>query len=150
MLQQPPATNLTLGNDQCLLNSAIPFLCNVTQVMCGVNNTFEVDLEEQCLQVHDCDCADSCTTYEAFVNTTLPDCACFTMEGNLSCLNALVCPEGFDVYCGGFCLPSCKDFSQHPAGTITAAKAVKITFIIFGLLGGIVNLIMCVLKRERM
>ena len=149
LIQQQP-TNLTLSNDQCVLNSAIPFLCNVTQVMCGVNNTFEGDLHEQCLQVHDYNCTDNCTDYDAFLNTTLPDCACFAMEGNPSCLNALVCPEGFNVYCDGFCLPSCREFSQHSAGAITAAKAVKITFITLGLLGGIINLIMCILKRERM
>ena len=144
-------TNLTFSIDQCLLNSAIPFLCNVTQVMCdGDSFTFEGDLKEQCLQVHDCDCTDNCTAYEDILNTTFPDCACFTTEGSPTCLNALVCPVGFDVYCGSFCLPSCREFSQYSAGAITAANAIKITFITLGLLGGIFNLIMCILKRERM
>ena len=150
-LQSLQAINSLLNNDQCL-NSAIPFICNVTQVICDDNITFEVNLQEQCTRVRDDDCAVEWRVYENFLNGALPNCASLAEDENItfSKAPALVCPDSFILYCDSFCLPSCKDFSQISADAITAARAVTITFISLGLLGGVLNLIVCILNRGKM
>ena len=151
LLQSLQAFNSLLHNDQCL-NSAIPFYCNVTEVLCDDNNTFILGLEEQCIQVRDHDCVVEWRAYENFFDTLLPDCTSFAEDGSLtfSKAPALVCPSEFDLYCDSFCLASCADFYQLSTEAIIAANTVLIILIFLGLLGGVFNLIVCILNRKKM
>ena len=132
-------------------NSTIPFFCNATQVLCGEKNTFMVDLEEKCVRIRDYDCAVEWRAYEMIFGDFLPDCTSFAKDGNLkfSKAPALVCPEEFNIYCASFCLPSCKNFSEYPTDATIAEKILKIMLLTTGLLGGALNLILCILKRRK-
>ena len=151
LLQSLQSINSVLNNKQCQ-NSAIPFFCNATQVLCSDQNRFVVGLEENCVQVRDYDCTSEWRAYEMFFNRTLPDCTSFAKDGNLTFSKAptLVCPETFDLYCGSFCLPSCKNFFQLSTDAIIAANAIRIALIALGMLGGVFNLIVCILNRRKM
>ena len=151
LLQSLQAFNSLLHNDQCL-NSAIPFYCNATQVLCDDNNTFILGLQEQCIQVRDNDCAVEWRAYEIFHNTLLLDCTSFAKDGNVtfSKAPALVCPKEFDLYCDSFCLASCEDFYQLSKNTISATNVVVAIVTFLGLLGGAFNLVVCILNRGKM
>ena len=151
LLQSLQAFNSLLRNDQCL-NSAIPFHCNITEALCGDNSTFIPGLKEQCIQVRDHDCAVEWRAFEKFFDTLLPDCTSFAEDGSLtfSRAPALVCPDEFDLYCDSFCLGSCADFYQLSREATIAANTVIIILIFLGLLGGVFNLIVCILNREKM
>ena len=132
-------------------NSSIPFFCNATQVLCGEQNAFIVGLEEKCVQIRDYDCAVEWRAYENLFNGILPDCTSFAKDENLKISKTppLVCPEEFNLYCGSFCLPSCKNFSLYPTDATIADNIIKIILIAIGLLGGAFNLIACILKRRK-
>ena len=151
LLQSLQSINPLLNNIKCQ-NSAIPFFCNAMQVLCSKNNTFMVGLEEECIQVRDYDCAVEWRAYEIFSSQPLPACTSFSKDKNItfSKAPAFDCPESFDHYCGSFCLPSCKRFFQLSTSAIIAENAIRITFIALGLLGGVFNLITCILNRRKM
>ena len=152
LLQSLQSINSVLNNKQCQ-NSAVPFFCNATQVLCTGNDRFIAGLEEMCVQVRDHDCTSEWRAYEVLFNRTLPDCTSFAKDGNLTFSRAprLVCPDTFDLYCGSFCLPSCKNYFQLSTDSITAANAIRIVaLIVLGMLGGVFNLIVCVLNKRKM
>lgn len=150
LLQSLQSINSVLNNKQCQ-NSAVPFFCNAIQVLCD-HSRFIVGLDEMCIQVRDRDCISEWRAYELFFNRTLPNCTSFTKDGNLTFSKAprLVCPNAFDLYCGSFCLPSCKNFFQLSTDAITAANAIRIALIALGMLGGMFNLIVCILNGRKM
>ena len=149
-LQSLQSIASVLNNMKCQ-NSSIPFFCNATQVLCGEQNTFIEGLEEMCVQIRDNDCAVEWRAYEMIFDGFLPDCTSFAKDGSLkySMAQALVCPKEFNLYCGSFCLPSCKNFSEYPTDAIIAEKILKIMLLVIGLLGGAFNLIACILKRRK-
>ena len=151
LLQSLQSINSVLNNIKCR-SSAIPFFCNATQVLCSKLNTFIVGLEEKCMQVRDYDCAVEWRAYEIFASQPLPACTSFSKDGNktFSKAPAFDCPESFDQYCGSFCFPSCKRFSQLSTSAIIAENAIRIALIALGLLGGVFNLITCILNRSKM
>ena len=132
-------------------NSAIPFFCNATQVLCGEQSTFIVGLEEKCVQIRDYNCSVEWRAYEMIFDGNLTDCTSFAKDGSIKYSKAppLVCPEEFNLCCGSFCLPSCKNFSEYPTDAIIAEKILKIMLLVIGLLGGAFNLIACILKRKK-
>lgn len=143
MLQSDP--------EQCK-NSTLPFFCNATQLLCG-DNSFVAGLEDKCVQVRDHDCAIGWRAYENIFGAALPNCTGFAKDRNLtfSKAPALVCDgESFDVYCGSFCLPSCKDFSQISTDATKAATYIIIILMIIGLLGGVLTLIVSIINRRKM
>lgn len=131
----------------------MPFICNTTQLLCGNDSSFAASLEEKCIQIRDHNCAVEWRVYENVFGNTLPDCASFAKNKNVtySKAPALVCDgESHDVYCGSFCLPSCEDFSQISNDASTAAKYVIVILMGIGLLGGVFTLIVSIMNRRKM
>ena len=153
LLQSIDAFSSVLDNTQCN-NSAIPFICNGTHVLCGDDNTprFAMGLQDECIQIRDHDCAVEWRALENIFSAILPDCASFAVGGNLTYSKAppLTCPDEFDIHCGSFCLPSCKRFSQISQNAITISNYVTVALIAINLLGGIFTLVVCILNRKKM
>lgn len=149
-MQSVNAISSSLNNEQCK-NSALPLFCNATHLLCSDDKS-NVDLEGECLQVRDYDCAVEWRTLENIFGATLPDCTSFAVGENITFLKApaLICPEEFDIYCNSFCLPSCKRFSQLSKKSVIISNYVIIALIVISLLEGVFTLIVCILNRKTM
>ena len=144
------AVTTALNNDQCS-SSAVPFFCNATYSLCG-DDTYMMDISEECVQVRDNDCAIEWRVLENFFGASIPDCGSFSENGNLSFSKApkLNCSDQFDVFCGSMCLPVCSEFSQLSHGAAVTSNVLTILFQAIGLIGGAITLIACVLNRKAM
>ena len=151
LLQSIDAFSSVLNNEQCN-NSALPFICNATRLLCGDGISLEVDIQDKCVEIRDYDCAVEWRALENIFDAPLPDCTSFTVGGNItfSIAPPLVCPDEFDKYCDSFCLPSCKRFSQVSWNAIIISNIVTISLIALSLLGGVCTLIVCILNRKNM
>jgi len=138
-----------LQNDQCS-SSALPFFCNTSDSLCGEGGS--VELSEECVRIRDNDCAIEWRFLENFINISIPDCQSFTEDGNLTFSRAppLMCPNQFDLVCDTVCLPVCSEFSQLSQSDKIAGRVLQIVSQAIGILGGIVTLIACILKRKTM
>lgn len=148
LLQSINAFSSVLENEQCN-NSALPFICNITHLLC---EDLEVDLEGECVEIRDYDCAVVWRTLQNVFNVPLPNCASFVVGGNLTFSKAppLTCHDQFDLYCNSFCLPSCERYSQIPWNDVFISDIVTIVLISISLLGGVLTLIVSVLNRKMM
>ena len=151
LLQSIDAFSSMLNNEQCN-NSALPFICNATHLLCGDDVNLEVDLQDKCVGIRDYDCAVEWRALENIFDALLPDCRSFAIGGNITFSKAppLVCPDEFDLYCGSFCLPSCERFSQVSWNAIIISNIVTISLIALSLFGGACTLIVCILNRKEM
>jgi len=150
LIQSVLAVNTALNNDQC--NSlAVPFFCNATLSLCG-DDSYTMDISEECVQVRDNDCAIEWRVLENFFDASIPDCGSFYEDGNLSFSKAplLNCSDQFDVFCGSMCLPLCSEFSQLSHNAAVTSNVLTILFETIGLIGGAITLIACVLNRKTM
>lgn len=140
-----------LENEQCN-SSALPLICNATQLLCGDNQVPVIDLEEECVQIRDDDCAVEWRALENIFFAPLPDCTSFSVGANVTFSKAppLTCDDEFDLYCGSFCLPSCERFSQLPRNDIIISDYLTLALICISLLGGLLTLIVCICNRNTM
>ena len=60
-----------------------------------------------------------------------------------------MCPDNFEVVCNSLCLPSC-DFTPHSNGVTIGYRIWSSSFYILSLIGGVITLVACFLKREKM
>lgn len=150
-MQSINAFSSVLNNLQCN-NSALPFICNATHLLCGDGSGPIADLQEVCVEIRDNDCAVEWRALENIFSAILPDCASFALDTNITFSKAppLICPDEFDLFCGSFCLPSCERFSQISQDAVTISNNVKIVLIALSLLGGVCTLIVCILNRKVM
>jgi len=150
LIQSVLAVTTGLNNDQCS-SSAVPFFCNATYSLCG-DDTYMMDISEECVQVRDNDCAIEWRVLENFFGALIPDCGSFSEDGNLSFSKApeLNCSNQFDVFCGSMCLPVCSEFSQMSEGATVTSNVLTILFEVIGIISGVVTLIACIFNRKTM
>jgi len=150
LIQSVLALNTALNNDQCN-SSAVPFFCNATLSLCG-DDSYTMDISEECEQVRDNDCAIEWRILENLFDASIPDCGSFSEGHDLSFFKAplLNCSDQFDVFCGSMCLPLCSEFSQTSHGATVTSTALTILFEIIGIISGVVTLIACIFNRKTM
>ena len=150
LVQSMLSINTALNNDQCN-SSTVPFFCNATYSLCG-DDTYMIDIFEECVQVRDNDCAIEWRVLENFFDVPIPDCGSFSGDGNLSFAKAppLNCSDQFDVFCDSMCLPVCSEFSQTSHDAAVTSNALTILFEVIGIISGIITLIACVFNRKTM
>ena len=137
-----------LDNSRCTQNS-LSYFCNATYSLCDDENV--LSLCEECVQVRDNDCAAEWRIVDNLLNSSALDCGSFNTANdlNLSIIPTLMCPDNFDVVCNSLCLPSC-DFTPHSNGVAIAYRIWSSSFYILSLIGGVITLVACFSKREKM
>ena len=139
--------SVALGNDQCS-EAVLQFFCNAINAIDTDNYT----LINECSKVRDDECAAEWRIAENFLNASLPDCGSFDTGANFTTARAPVlgCPDDFGVFCGSICQPLCDEISIFNDATTDAYKVLNITFHIMSLIGGVVTLLACCLRRKKM
>ena len=145
--------NSIVRNKQCN-NSAVPFFCNAMNFLCGDDDNSTDGLMEECVEVRDNDCPIEWRALDSIFDAPsyFPSCESYTANTNLTFAKAppLNCPDQFNEFCGSLCLPVCEEYSQVSRDAAIASDVLTVTFIIIGLIGGIVTLVACVFNREKM
>lgn len=145
------AINLALNNEECNI-AAVPFFCDAMFSLCS-DDSYVVDLEQECIQVRDENCTTEWRVLENIFDVSIPSCESFSANGALSFAKAPAldtCPDQFNVYCDSVCLPSCEDFSQFSHDATVASYALIITFQLTGVVSGVITLIGCLFNRKKM
>ena len=151
LIQAIQAINVALNNEECS-TVAVPFFCDAMFSLCS-NDSYVIDLEEECVQVRDDNCTIEWRLLENVFDVSLPSCGSFSTNGSLTFDKAPpldTCPDQFNVYCDSVCLPSCKDFSQFSHDATVAAFALTIVFQLVGIISGVITLIGCLFNRKKM
>ena len=137
-----------LNNHQCTETSLL-FFCNVTYTLCGDDHS--LSLREECVQVRDDTCVAEWRIVDNLLNNSTLNCTLFENENDsiLPIAPTLMCPDNFEIVCNSFCLPSC---NYNPTGNNNdnVFRVWLSSFSIFALIGGMITLIMCFVKREKM
>ena len=141
-----------LGNRHCT-EDGLNFFCNAVSFLChdflNNNSNSTLSLSEECVQIHDNQCAAEWRIVENMFNLSLTDCSSFDDGANLTVSDApmLPCPDDFGVFCG-LCLPLCEN--PLPSEVRTIYTAVTIVLFIISLIGGVIALITSIIKRKKM
>lgn len=117
------------------------------------DDSYVVDLEEECVQVRDNNCTIEWRVLENIYGVSIPSCESFSVGGTLTFDKAPpvnTCPDQFDLYCDSVCLPSCEDFSQFSDEATVVSYALIITFQLTGVISGVITLIGCLFNRKKM
>ena len=134
-------------------NNGIQFFCNAITFLCGgfmflCNRS---SLNEECVQIRDNQCAAEWRIVENLFNLSLPDCESFDDGTSIviaSDIPNLQCPDKFREFCGSVCLPVC---GKPLAGDIVDVfKIIIIVLYIISLTGGVMTLIVSIIKRKKM
>ena len=137
-----------LNNHQCTETSLL-FFCNATYALCGDDNN--QSLSEGCVQVRDDTCVAEWRIVDNLLSNSTLNCTVFENgnDSTLSIAPTLMCPDNFEIVCNSFCLPSC---NYNPTGNNNGNvfRVWQSLFSIFTLIGGMITLIMCFVKREKM
>ena len=143
--------SFTLNNASQCGSDALSFFCNATLLVCN-DNSYLVDLTEECKEVRDNKCASEWRIVENFLNKSIPGCTSFSKDANLTFTSAprLPCTNQFDHFCGSTCAPVCGEYSFRTEDTSTSyIRFMLATCGAIGLIGGIITLIACYYKREK-
>ena len=142
---------MALNNEECSA-AAMPFFCSAMFSLCS-DDSYVVDLEEECVQVRDDNCTLEWRVLENIYDVSIPSCDSFSVDGTLTfdeAPPANTCPDQFDLYCDSVCLPSCEDFSQFSREATVVSFALIITFQLTGVISGVITLIGCLFNRKKM
>ena len=139
-------------NSQCVTDSTLSFFCNATLLLCNGDSS-SVSLTEECEKVRDNNCSSEWRLIENFYNISVPDCISYDKDTNITLKKApnQPCPANFDHFCNSTCLPVCGEYSlltQDSSSNFSLYLAVAAGFI--GLIGGIITLIICYYRRNKL
>ena len=137
-------------NYQCV-EDGLNFFCDAINFLCEVSTDNSSLLSEECVQIRDNQCLAEWRIVRNLFNASLPDCNTFNEGANLtvSDISSLPCPAHLDVFCG-LCLPICGEQFPFNDSVETAFNAWKIILLIVSLSGGVVNLIVSIIKHKKM
>jgi len=133
--------------------NALPFFCNATLFLCSEDELNKsLDLTSMCLKVRDSDCALEWREVETILNTPIPDCASFDVNGNLTFSKAPLpnCSDQFGIFCDSICLPLCGEYDPFNKGSTKFYDILTSILGIIGLIGGVVTLIACYYNRHKL
>ena len=135
----------SLNNHQCTDN-VLSLFCNATYALCDDDNN--PPLSEECVQVRDNTCVAEWRIVDNLLNNSTLNCTVSENENDLIVPN-LVCPDNFEIVCNSLCLPSC-DYSPISNSNAIVFRVWSTLFSVLSMVGGIITLIMCYVKREKM
>ena len=129
---------------------ALPFFCSATLFLCGEYEIF--NLTNMCLDVRDRICALEWRAVESFLNTSVPNCASYELNSNLTFSKSPLpsCPDDFDVFCDSVCVPVCGEYIPHGNEGSNVHYIFVSIWGTVGLIGGIVTLIACYYNRHKL
>ena len=138
-----------LGNLDCS-EDGLQFFCHAINFLSDDHNGL-LSLSEECVQIRDNQCAAEWRIVKSLFNTSLPDCNSFNKSDNLtvSDISHLPCPYNFGVFCDFLCLPLCSG-EPHKGSVVAAYNIFSITLYLISIVGGIIALIVSVIKRKKM
>jgi len=134
------------GNLECI-EDGLQFFCHAINFLSGDTNSL-LALSEECVQIRDNQCAAEWRIVKSLFNISLPDCNSFNQSA-VSDIQHLPCPNNFGVFCDFLCLPLCSD-SPHKDGITAAYNIFSIALYLISIAGGIITLIVSVIKRKKM
>jgi len=141
------------GRSQCVVNG-MQFFCDAITFLCEdftFSNMSSSLLSEKCVQIRDNQCGAEWRIVENFFNLSLPDCDKFDSGISItyaSDIPNLQCPDKFREFCGSVCLPVC---GEPLAGDVVDVFKISIVvFYIISLTGGVITLIVSIIKRKTM
>jgi len=127
-----------------------PFICQYVFPPCDSNGDYELVTEDQCLYVQDEACPVEWLLAKSFFPNLIPDCG--LLNGSSEVIDnstAISCPNNFKLFCES-CLPLCSSFSQYDNATTDIRKIVDITAALTAIVGGVLLIILSIIKRKKM
>ena len=137
------------GNSQCS-DAILSLFCNA--ITSSNDNDTGPILTADCIKARDNECAAEWRIAEIFLNLSLIDCNSFNDNDNITSSQAptLQCPDDFAVFCGSICQPLCSQISLFNDAVTTANKILSIMLHGMSILCGIITLVACFCRREKM
>ena len=130
-----------LISEECT-NVVLHFVCQYVYPPCDGNGSALTITNEQCVNIRDEVCAQE---WRIILNTEyrtlLPDCEAKNES------EPLKCHHHFKEYCS-ICLPVCGEYSLTSDEDNKIEKVVLILFGTFGLVGGIIVLVVAIVRRK--
>lgn len=144
-----------------------PFICRYVFPPCDNNGGYQFITKDECLNLQHVVCASEWIIALSIAPELVPDCEqlnnTVTVAGdfnqsprdsqqlNFNSSNANHCPENFGAFCNNTkCLPLCSQFSQHNKITTTVRKSIDIFAAALAIIGGILSIILTVIRRKKM
>lgn len=142
-----------------------PFICRYVFPPCDNNGGYQFITKDECLNLQHVVCASEWRIALSIAPELVPDCEQLNntstvveaqspgelQQLNTNISNANHCPEYFGAFCNSTkCLPLCSQFSQYNEITTTARKGIDIFAAALAIIGGILSIILSVIRRKKM
>lgn len=144
----------TLISKECA-SAVLPFLCQYVYPPCDDDGSVHFLTQEQCVNIRDQVCVSEWRIAMATeLGLLLPVCEVIGNDFNLSVQDvnrseSLNCHYQFQDFCG-VCLPLCDTFSQYTDQVNTNENIVIITADALAVIGGVIVLVVAVIRRKEM
>jgi len=132
-------------------------ICNYVYPICDSSGYNQYASKEKCVHVRDVTCATEWQVALALVPHVLPNCEILPdveskviADTQTNATSIPVCPKGFKLFCNKSCLPSCKSSAEIDESEALTRKRTDIAASLLGIIGGILLIILSVLRRESM
>ena len=132
-------------------------ICEYVYPICDSSGYYQYANKEECLHVRDVTCAAEWQIALALVPHVLPNCEILpdaesevNNEPQTNATSIPICPKEFKLYCNKSCLPLCKSFSGYGESETLSRKQADIAASLLGIVGGILLILLSVLRRESM
>ena len=147
------------SSKECLV-TIIPFLCQYVYPPCDDNGDAKFITQEQCINIRDelcisewqfavtSDLGSLLPVCEAIEFNSIDSISLIETEDNIS-TSRIKCHHQFKEFCG-VCLPLCATFSQYTDQVRISEDIIIITSGILAVIGGIIMLIVAVIRRKEM
>ena len=147
ILQPVYHLSFVLRNNQCG-QAILQFFCNAINIIDNDNYT----LIKECFKMRDNTCAAEWRITENFLESPLPDCSSFNTDANFVTAKApiLECPDDFGIFCGSVCQPLCDEVSLFNDAATYASKVLNVIFHTICIIGGVITLFACCLRKRKM
>jgi len=127
--------DITSNNSACS-NSVKDFFCNASYRPCNTRSAFVPSIKD-CEELEGI-CADEWDNIQR-VSPVLANCSLYA---------PVICPDQFESFCGGTCLPVCSEFSQNDEVLTVATHVIFTTAGCFLLTSGIFVFVVAFVKRK--
>ena len=146
LLQAVYDLSLFTANSKCS-EAVVSLFCNAAN-----DDTVDISLDTECIQVRDSSCASEWRITETFFNLSLINCSSLNNPENFALSRApiLPCPDGYGVLCGSICQPLCAEVSSFSESATTASRVLNIILHSIAFISGIATLFACIYHRKKM
>jgi len=139
-----------------------PFICHYAFPPCNDNGSYQFITKDECLYLQNDICASEWLVALSFAPELVPDCEQLNINldekvehsvvnSSISGVtNKIDCPENFGVFCNDKCFPLCSQFSQYNEVTTTIRSNIDIFAATLGIVGGILSIILILIRRQKM